>query len=399
LTFVINHTSTQHPFFAEANSKPQSRYRNWYVWSANDPGNGWARGNDGYYYAYFWGGMPDLNFNNPEVTHYMHAVTRYWLNDIGIDGFRVDAAKHLIEVDGKIENTEETRAWFRGWYPVYKNANPQAYTVSEIYGAGAFLAKTYTGDQFDHVFNFEIANGIVNSSNNGAISGIESALKFALKDLPEGNYATFLTNHDQNRVMSVFRGDVNKAKVAAAILLTAPGTPYLYYGEEIGMQGVKPDEDLRLPMQWSNAPYAGFSDSGAWRAPHADYPQVNVAAQESDPNSLLNHYRTLGNLRRTHAALRTGSTVLVNGGHSGVYSIIRQGKDENILVVINLRGESISNYQLRLDENTLRNGNHTPVTLFGEQNAAPVRVNSGKFEDYKPLETLAPYGVYIFKLP
>ena len=124
---------------------------------------------------------------------------------------------------------------------------------------------------------------MVNGVNGGSSSGINSAIQFALADMPDFNFATFLSNHDQNRVMSVFSGNVDKAKVAASLLLTSPGTPFLYYGEEIGMQGRKPDEDIRLPMQWSGEENAGFSAGKPWRNPGADSPQVNVEAQLNDP--------------------------------------------------------------------------------------------------------------------
>ena len=108
--------------------------------------------------------------------------------------------------------------------------------VGEVAGPGGLIAKTYAG-QMDQIFNFELANAIVNSARGEANSSVISAFKFSLKDKPDGNYATFLTNHDQNRVMSVLNGDIGKARVAASLLLTAPGTPFIYYGEELGQQG------------------------------------------------------------------------------------------------------------------------------------------------------------------
>jgi len=233
--------------------------------------------------------MPDLNYNDPAVTAAMEKVTGFWLKNVGVDGFRVDAAKHLIEDGNKVENTPATHAWLKGFYTEYKTQNPQAYTVGEVFGAGSSIVKSYTGNQLDQVFNFEMSGGFVNSANGGANSGITSAFKFAFQDMPNFNYATFLTNHDQARAMSVFYGNINKAKLASFLMLTSPGTPFIYYGEEIGMQGQKPDEDLRLPMQWSNASNAGFTTGAPWRAPNKDYTTVNVAAQTDDPNSLLNH--------------------------------------------------------------------------------------------------------------
>ncbi len=237
--------------------------------------------------------MPDLNYRNPEVTAQMENMVRFWLKDIGVDGFRIDAAKHLIEEGDKLENTQSTHDWFKGFYTYYKSIDPNAFTVGEAYGAGATLAKSYTDDQLDQIFNFEMSSGFINSVSGGSNSGVTSAIEFPLHRIPDFNFATFLTNHDQNRTMSVFNGDWGKAKAAATLLLTSPGTPFIYYGEEIGMQGKKPDEDIRLPMQWSSEANAGFTTGTPWRAPAVDYQKVNVVVQDKDNDSLLNHYRAL----------------------------------------------------------------------------------------------------------
>lgn len=395
IDFVLNHTSSQHPFFVDANSSPTSKYRDWYVWS-DQPGDHWVQGNGGYYYALFCDCMPDLNYRNPEVTKQMFNVTKYWL-DIGVDGFRLDAAKHLIEEGKKIENTDSTHTWLKGFYTFYKSLNPNAYTVGEVYGAGAFLGTKYT-QQLDHIFNFELASGIMNSVSGESNTGINSAWQFTMKDISNGEYATFLTNHDQNRVMSVLNGSQAKAKLAAVILLTSPGTPFIYYGEEIGLQGVKPDEDIRLPMQWSADKNAGFTTGTPWRAPNADYTQVNIAAQEKDPNSLLNLYRTLTKLRAAHPALRTGNLAVFETGNTGVYAALRSDAKENILILVNLKGTSISDYTLSLKENMLPNGMLTPESLIDSTHANSVTINNGIFKDYKPLAELPPYQAYIFEL-
>ena len=124
IDLVLNHTSDRHPFFVEANSNPDSAYRDWYVWS-DTGGNQWHQGNGGYYFGFFWSGMPDLNYRNSQVTEQMFDMTSYWLDDVGIDGFRIDAAKHLIEEGKQIENTEATHEWFRGFYTFYKNEQSQ----------------------------------------------------------------------------------------------------------------------------------------------------------------------------------------------------------------------------------------------------------------------------------
>ena len=397
IDLVLNHTSSQHPWFVEANSRLDSEYRDYYVWSASG-GNGWYAGQNDYYFAFFCDCMPDLNYRNPDVTGNMLRITDYWLNEIGVDGFRVDAAKHLIEEGDNRENTPSTHEWYKQFYVAYKEQDPEAYAVGEVFGAGASVVKSYTGDQLDHVFNFEMSTGFVNSVNGGSNSGVTSAIKFALQDMPDFNFATFLTNHDQNRVMSVFNGNVAKAKAAATLLLTSPGTPFIYYGEEIGMQGRKPDEDIRLPMQWSDEANAGFTTGTPWRNLDPNYAQVNVALQNEDADSLLNHYRSLTQLRTDHGALRLGNINLIETGNTGVYAILRSTDDEKILVLVNLKDSPISDYQLSLEENLLTDGVITPQTLFGTIGATPITITGGRFSEYRPVHELAPYQSYIFLL-
>ncbi len=396
IDLVLNHTSSQHPFFVDANLALDSKYRDWYVWS-NESGNHWHRGISGYYFGFFCDCMPDLNYSNPDVTKEMFAVTRYWLEDIGVDGFRLDAAKHLIEEGGKLENTPATHAWFKEFYTFYKNENSNAYTVGEVYGAGAFIATTYE-EQFDHVFNFELASGIMNSVKGESNTGVNSAWKFTLSDMTDGDYATFLTNHDQNRVMSVFDGDEQKARLAAVMLLTSPGTPFIYYGEEIGMQGKKPDEDIRLPMQWSSGENAGFTTGTPWRDPNPDYLRVNVALQESDSESLLNLYRTLIKLRTEHPALRNGNITLVETGHTGVFAILRSNGEDNVLILINLTETPIADYALNLTESILPNGDLGVTSLLDATQAFSLKIRNGVFSEYRPLSEIPPFQAYILQL-
>jgi glycosidase len=406
IDFVPNHTSRQHPFF-QAALNPQSPYRDYYVWSQTDPGQtgsyggpAWHKTENGYYYGLFWGGMPDLNYTNPEVTAQINEVVRFWLDKVGVDGFRIDAVKHLIEEDGKQENTPATHAWLREFYTFYKGVNGEAYTVGEVFGAGGTLIKAYGGgqEQMDHIFNFELANGYVNSARGEANSSVVSALKFTLAGAPHGDYATFLTNHDQDRVMSVLGGNAGRAKVAASLLLTGPGTPYVYYGEEIGMTGQKPDEYIRTPMQWSAEAGAGFTSGKPWIALNSDYATKNVAVQENDPDSLLNHYRSLIALRRETPALRTGEVILLETGSPAVYAILRQTENQTALVLINLGKQPVSQYKLSLASGKLPNGQYAPRTIFGAGQAAELQVRAGGFSGYIPLPELEAYTTYVFLL-
>ncbi len=402
IDLVLNHTSSQHPFFVDALRGPTSKYYDWYIWSDTNQGNYWhpvAGDPSKYYFGIFCDCMPDLNYRNPDVTAQMENVVHFWLDNVGVDGFRLDAAKHLIEEGDKIENTASTHNWLKGFYQAYKEDNPNAYTVGEVYGAGGLLAKTYTGNQLDQVFNFELAGGFVNSANGSSNISVNSAWAFTLGDIPDGNYATFLTNHDQNRLMSVLSGDLNKAKLAAFMLLTSPGTPFIYYGEEIGMQGEKPDEDIRRPMQWDHTANAGFTTGNPWRAPAADFGTVNVAAQTDDPNSLLSFYRDLISIRKQKPTLRTGKIIVLDTGNTGVYASLRTDGNESFLVLANLKNEPIKDYGLALKSSALAEGTYSLAPLYGSGEFGSVQIDAGgTFSAYQPLTEIPPYSMYILQV-
>ena len=404
IDLVLNHTSNRNPWFVNANSGPQSPYRNWYIWSDTDPdylgplGRAWHPGLKGYYYGIFNAGMPDLNYTNPAVTAEMERVARFWLDNIGVDGFRIDAVKYLIEEGQKQENTQSTHLWLKGFYTSYKADEAEAYTVGEVYSAGAFIAKTYIGNQMDEIFSFELAGGFVNSTLGEANTSVNSAIQFSLKDMPDGPYATFLTNHDQNRVMSVLNGSVEKAKVAAALLLTAPGTPFIYYGEEIGMEGEKPDENIRTPMQWSSSVNAGFTSGTPWEAIGANYLKSNVTNESTDPDSLFSYYRTLISLRNAHPALYGYGIKLISSSDTGVYAVLRTSPSEKIMIIVNLTKAPISNYGLDFKDSILEDGSYQLQSLLDSAAAMELKVVGNSFSSYKPLPVLTPYSTNIFLL-
>jgi glycosidase len=199
--------------------------------------------------------------------------------------------------------------------------------------------------------------------------------------------------------MSQLRGDEEAAKIAASMLLTSPGVPFIYYGEEIGLVGAKPDEDIRRPMQWSaDGPGAGFTDGTPWRPPHEDYLQRNVAAQEANPDSLLNHYRTLIHLRNKHDALRLGDWTLVDANPGRLYAFLRHTDDQHLLVLINPSRKIVSDYSLELATGPLTKLGEISLLLGEGSLIAPVLNGRGGFENYAPLESLAPQSTYIIQL-
>ncbi len=402
---VTNHTSRDHPWFEESQDRNSDK-RDWYIWEDEDPGyrgpegqQVWHRTADGYYYALFWDGMPDLNYENPEVTEAMQEAARFWLEDMGVDGFRLDAIKHIVENGQMQENTKATHEWLKGFYTFYKDINPDALAVGEAWTNTQEVLK-YTGDEVDIAFQFDLANAILNSTDSGHSPQIGKEQRNVVGSFPPGQYATFLTNHDQNRVMDRLGGDENKAKIAATWLLTSPGVPFLYYGEEIGMKGTKPDEDIRRPMQWrsDDGLNVGFTDGRPWRFPADDYEERSVALQEEDPDSLLNHYRSLIQLRNEYPSLRVGEWFAVDTNSADVYAFLRSFEDENTLVIINFNEDPVDNYALTLAEGPLTE-TVTPQVLFGEMDPTQLIINgAGGFNDYKPVGSLPAQSSVVLQL-
>ncbi|NHZ72089.1 MAG: alpha-amylase [Aquificales bacterium] len=389
---VMNHTSDQHPWFQEARD-PASAQRDWYIWQDEAPvdSNYWHQDDDGsYYYGYFWGGMPDLNYENPEVTAVMQEIIRFWLDDMGADGFRLDAIKHLIE-DGRIvENTPATHTWLQqDFYPYVKDINPQALTVGEIWSTPDDIVP-YIGDEVDIAFEFSLADAILESAVSERKVHVERAQQTAAETYPAGQFATFLANHDQNRARSRLLSD-EQAKVAATLQLMSPGVPFIYYGEEIGMQGEKPDENIRRPMQWHGD--GGFSTGEPWQPYFEDYQERHVSAQSDDPDSLLNHYRALVQLRNTYPALRSGGWTAVPTDNSSLYAFLRTNTEESILVLVNLGRKLVDSYTLTLPAGVLTES-MTPVMLMGEGDIQIPALNDAH---YQPITELLPYSSTIIR--
>jgi alpha-amylase len=402
---VLNHTSRQHPWFQES-LDPDSERRDWYVWADESPGyrgpDGqpvWHQASSGFYYGIFGGHMPDLNYETPAVTGAMHEVTRFWLEEMGVDGFRLDAIKFLI-ASGVVaqQDSFETHAWLESYFDFYKGINPNALAVGEAWTVPRQILE-YTGDEVDIAFAFELALDIINSSKVGIGGMVAGAQSDLVENFPPGQYATFITNHDQNRVMSQLDGDVEAAKVAASILLTAPGVPFVYYGEEIGMTGKKPDEDIRLPFPWtSQAPGVGFTSGTPWRLPNTDFSERNMAVQSEDPASLLNHYRSLIHLRNEHEALRIGEWVLVSAQPGYIYAFLRHSERETLLILINPGRNPIDEYDLSLESGPLT-GTIQAGLLFGEGEVTqPIVNDAGGFAEYQPLVSLPSQSTFIIQL-
>lgn len=371
MDFVINHTASDHPWF-EGSIDPESEYRDWYVWTDKRPdntsgpwgSNAWYQKGGTWYYAPFWSEMPDLNYHTPEVTEAIYDATKFWL-DLGVDGFRVDAARYLYEEGYILQDSPKTIKWFQDWYRYYLKLNDRAYTVGEVW-TDTSMIKRYNQPTkgMEQYFMFDLAKDLVGSVYSPSAWRASGAFTKALDAFPGGDFASFLTNHDQNRLASVLDEDLTKQKLAAFLLLTGPGTPYLYYGEEIGMTGEKPDEDIRKPMQWSDKNYGGFSRTIPWRRLNDGWTVNNVEAQNADPDSLLNWYRQLINLRNSQALLRTGNYLPIQSNCRSLYVVLREDNGKQMLVIANLKDDTVENCSLTIKESTLQ-GEYTAEMLMG----------------------------------
>jgi glycosidase len=406
IDFVMNHTSSKHPWFQSA-LMPGSEYHDWYVWSETDPGTlgpwgakAWYRASNGqYYYAIFWDQMPDLNYDNSAVRDEIKDVTSFWLNDIGIDGFRLDAVRYMVEGD-QLADSKANHAFLEEWGQNYRSINPQAFSVGEAWTDNANV-KEYTNSDLElgSAFNFDLSDAIIKSISESNNTSARFVLQTTTRDFPEQDNSNFITNHDMPRVMNQFGvNNQDKTKVAAGILLTAPGIPFIYYGEEIGMSGTKPDELIRTPMQWDDTPGAGFTDGIPWEPVNSGFTSVNVANQTGDDTSLLDHYRKLINLRMEHSALRVGKTYVAESNSKKVLSYLRVSGDESLLVLMNLDDESVADYVLDLSVGTL-SGQYTAVSLVDNSAIHPLQANDkGGFDDYVPLAELPPYSIFVIQL-
>ena len=285
----------------------------------------------------------------------------------------------------------------RGTYPVHR---PAARILGADERLGAVGRDDVAGDEVDLAFEFGLAQALVQGTNLGSNYPLVELQNSIFSLYPDQQFASFLTNHDQNRVMSQVRGNVDAAKVAASLLFTLPGVPFIYYGEEIGMQGQKPDEHIRTPMQWNATPEtAGFSTSEPWQPLSTGSEEgVNVADQTDDPDSLLSHYRSLIRLRAEHPALLGGDYVEITSDERKVFSFMRTSPDETLLVLINLNRNPVEEYTLSLASADL--GEVTSAELiFGDgQPGAPVLNADGGFDAYTPLPSLPARSTTIIRL-
>jgi alpha-glucosidase len=438
MDYVINHTSDQHKWFLESKSSKTNPYRNWYVWrdgqGTNRPPNNWLSTFGGsawkfdpttnqYYYHYFYAEQPDLNWRNPAVEEAMFDVTRWWYRR-GVAGFRLDAVDTLYEdpdlrdnpilpgtnkfgdpnmedkYNKKLPELHETLTNLR------KVADEHdAVLIGETWTKNIDELKEYYGGhgkelQMPMDFLFTKVNQLSPQEFRKQIAGVDSS----------GGWPVYLfSNHDIERAYDRYGDGQNNdaiAKLLAGLYLTLRGTPIMYYGEEIGMKTTPPTrkEDVkdpigrtgwpqekgrdgeRTPMQWSDSTNGGFSTAKPWLPVPDSYKTHNVAAEEKDPDSILNFYKKLLALRHTDSALLEGEYVPLNEDDANVLSYLRRYKNEAVLVVLNMSG---SQQHVRFDLGGKGFGGAKPATLLTTLKTPPAGLSEISME---------PFGVYIAKV-
>lgn len=392
LDFVPNHSSDQHPWFIESRASRDNPKRDWYVWRDakpdGSPPNNWISDFGGsawewdaatrqYYLHAFLKEQPDLNWRNPDLKRAMLDVLRFWL-DRGVDGFRIDVLWHIVKAtdlpdnppnpDWTPDRTERDRV-----LQLHSTDQPEAHAISaemreiadgygdrlligEIFLPNAAHARWYGTVERPQVqlpFNFQlIENGWEAGQLRTLIADYEASL-------PAHGWPNWVIgSHDAPRIAG--RIGEAQARVAAMLLLTLRGTPTLYQGDELGIGRVdipphrirdpqhlrQPQLDIgrdrsRTPFAWDGTSHAGFSTSEPWLPLHADWRTRNVAAQLSQPGSMLNLYRDLLALRRAHAALSIGDIALIDTG-GDLLAYERVSGSERLLVALNLGDAPVS---------------------------------------------------------
>jgi len=440
---VVNHTSDQHPWFAESRQDRDNPKANWYVWSDTDQRYpdariiftdtersnwAWDPERQQYYWHRFFSHQPDLNFDNPEVQEALIGVLRFWLN-LGLDGFRLDAVPYLFERDGTIcENLKETHAFlkrirhevdaaFTGRV-LLAEANQWPSDVVDYFG---------DGDECHMCFNFPLMPRMFMALRRAQRHPITEILA-QTPDVPDGcQWGIFLRNHDEltlemvtdedrdymwaeyakdprmklnlgirRRLAPLVDNDRRVMELFHALLFSLPGSPILYYGDEIGMGDnvfLGDRDGVRTPMQWAPDRNAGFSRadwaqlySGPIMDPVYGFQALNVEAELRDPSSLLHWIQRMLAVRKRHPLFGVGSFEVLSAENPSVLAFIRELGDDVVLCVNNL-----SRFAQPVELSLQRFAGRTPIELLG-------RVPFPRIGELPYLLTLGSYGFYWFQI-
>jgi glycosidase len=230
--------------------------------------------------------------------------------------------------------------WWQEFRAAMQEVNSDVFLVGEVWDATS-ISGPFLNKGLDSVFNFDLSTNIQNAargeSSNGIVGPLIRARQYYAKINPDFIDSTFITNHDMDRVMSKVGGNTNRARMAAALLFTLPGSPFMYYGEEIGMKGAKPDEYIREPLLWGDNETAGTTSN--WIATRYNQDTISIAEQTGKTFSLLEHYRSMIRLRRSTNILIKGDLVESQLKVDGIVSFVRSFENQSLLVLHNMTKE------------------------------------------------------------
>ena len=366
IDLVANHSSSQHPWFIASQNANDPKH-DWYQWATPKTnlkaisatgGPAWHQAPNGQrYLGIFTAEMPDLNYDNPKVRQAMIAIGQFWLKK-GVDGFRLDAAQHIYfdyQSQGGIAAVlEKNLTWWRQFRRGMDRIDPDAYIIGEVTQQTPKALAPWFGP-LSAVFDFPLAEQLIASASSERDNGLRALLDRTTAAYHQASGkpamdAPFLSNHDQPRVMSQLGDNSAHMRVAAALLLTLPGNPFIYYGEELGMRGHKPDPDLREPMRWyRNGETAGQAHWKTFTA--GDGTAVSVQAEQDDSHSLLARYRSLIGWRQRIGALRDGTLTVQATQQPQLVTWQLADAQTRVLVVHNLSGQART---LKLDHASTR---------------------------------------------
>lgn len=440
---VLNHTSDQHVWFQQARSSLQTSKRGFYVWSDNDhryrkariifidtekSNWTWDPEAKAFYWHRFFSHQPDLNYDNPEVRQAMLETMEFWL-DQGLDGFRCDAVPYLFEREGTIcENLPETHAYLKEVRRKIDIAYQGRILLAEANQWPTDVRPYFgDGDEFHMAFHFPLMPRLY--------MGVQSESRDPIIDMfihtpeipPNCQWCLFLRNHDEltlemcsgeerdymyytygrdpkmrrnigiaRRLAPLLDNDRRKIELLNSLVFTLPGSPIIYYGDEIGMGDnvqLKDRDGVRTPMQWTMDRNGGFSNCDPAQlylpvvaGPIYGYQSVNVESQKATPHSLLQWIRRMISVRKQYPVFGRGAIVFLRPANSRVLAYVRRYEDMTLLLVHNLAG-SAQPVELDLREFA----GSTPVELLGETRFPLV-------SERPYVLTLAAYGFYWLKL-
>lgn len=360
LDLVINHSSRNHPWFKDASSSEQASKRDWYVWSNEkldwehpfSPGQSpWRALGAWYFYGVFSTSMPDMNLKNTKVRDAFKDVIKFWLEK-GVDGFRLDAIRYLIaEGKDKQKDSQSTHEVLKEFVKYAQPVNKDVLFVGEAWTTTEEVARYFgQGDEMDLCFHFELVDAVERAFQRGRASTIFQAMGHVLSHYKELNFnSPILSNHDLKRLHPRLGKSWEASKAASTLLLTLPGTPFVYYGDEIGLgnSAESGDKSKRSPMQWDTSKQAGFSKGLPWGRLSGSQDSTSVEVQSKDPNSLLSHYRNLIRLRNASSTLRFGDMTLLESSDPAVFAFLRSYKGERVIVFLNVSESKVASTELK----------------------------------------------------